>query len=155
MSGGTECKEACSFQHDANGITQDMTMIAVAMLCRAAASGGAMYVNSLGVTLTSVTLVWVRDSFFKGNRAGVIQNLTVPQDGGAWSLNGGVNLFTNNSFDRNAAVGTGGAISYAYQCFTGQWWLCSVKICLVLLKLLIPTIMCSGFASIQYNTHVW
>lgn len=95
--------------------------------CRAAISGGAVHVNSHGITLTSVTLVWVNQSQFVQNTAGVDRMLAMTNDptavesmdGGAWTLDGGVNIFVNNTFDGNSAYGNGGAISYKYYCFTG------------------------------------
>lgn len=96
--------------------------------CRASTSGGAVHVNSRGSTLTSVTLVWVNQSQFVGNTAGVDHYLAltgddsqaVAMDGGAWALDGGVNIFTNNTFDGNTAYGNGGALAYTYYCFTGM-----------------------------------
>lgn len=84
-----------------------------------------MFVNSNGITLTSVTLVWVNQSVFTQNTAGTEMASSNPMamSGGAWALDGGVNLFMNNTFDSNIAYGTGGAISYSYQCFTG-WCPC-------------------------------
>ena len=76
--------------------------------------------NSLGMTLRSVTLVWVKQSSFTQNQAGVSRDLALSLDGGAWSLDGSVNFFLNNTFDRNSAVGTGGAVAYNYQCFQGR-----------------------------------
>ena len=89
-----------------------------------------MYVNSHGITLTSVTLVWVDKSDFVGNTAGKDLYLDVnpnaaqarTMDGGAWTLDGGVNIFSNNRFTNNNAYGNGGAISYKYYCFTGLAW---------------------------------
>ena len=75
--------------------------------------------NSLGITLTSVTLVWVSQSSFMQNQAGMSQDPALPLDGGAWNLDGSVNIFMNNTFDSNSAAGTGGAIAYSYQCYTG------------------------------------
>ena len=86
--------------------------------------------NSLGMTLRSVTLVWVNQSSFTQNQAGVSRDLARPLDGGAWSLDGSVNFFLNSTFDRNYAVGTGGAVAYNYQCFKGLC--CAVLCCAVL-----------------------
>ena len=81
-----------------------------------------MCVNSQGVTLTSVTYVWVNASSFTDNTAGSEMAPDIPMDmtGGAWTLDGGVNVFMNNTFGGNRAWGTGGAISYSSQCFTGR-----------------------------------
>lgn len=84
--------------------------------------------NSHGITLTSVTLVWVDQSQFLGNIAGRDLYLGLSDeatqlttmDGGAWTLDGGVNIFSNNNFTSNSAYGNGGAISYKYYCFTGM-----------------------------------
>lgn len=91
-----------------------------------------MYVNSHGITLTSVTLVWVNQSQFLGNIAGrdldVMEDSSqiVSMDGGAWTLDGGVNIFMNNTFDGNRASANGGAISYKYYCFKGAVMCCAV-----------------------------
>lgn len=90
-----------------------------------------MYVNSHGITLTSVTLVWVDQSNFIANTAGKDLYLDVnpdaalarTMDGGAWTLDGGVNIFSNNKFTSNNAYGNGGAISYKHYCFTGMAWM--------------------------------
>ena len=75
--------------------------------------------TSLGITLTSVTLVWVNQSSFLQNQAGLSRDLSLPLDGGAWNLEGSVNTIMNSTFDSNSAVGTGGAIAYSNQCFSG------------------------------------
>ena len=89
--------------------------------------------NSMGMTLRSVTLVWVNQSSFTENQAGVSRDLAVPLDGGAWSLDGSVNFFLNNTFDSNSAVGTGGAVAYNYQCFQGLCLTCCAVLCCAVL----------------------
>ena len=85
------------------------------------------------MTLRSVTLVWVNQSSFTQNQAGVSRDPTLPLDGGAWSLDGSVNFFLNSTFDRNSAVGTGGAVAYNNQCFTGLCLTCYAVLCCAVL----------------------
>ncbi len=81
------------------------------VLC-SATEGGGLAVSGNGVTFTNVTA-----STFSDNSAGWVNASSSSGDGGALYLDGGATWLANNTFERNRAVGQGGAIAYMHECF--------------------------------------